>query len=98
MPKVTFQPSGKVVEVETDTSVLEAALENDIHLEHACGGFAACTTCHVLVEAGSENLSEIEEDEEDMLDTVEGGTLRSRLGCQARIQDDVIVTIPMTPY
>ena len=98
MYKVTFEPKGNTVEIEAGKSILECALAHEIHLEHACGGFAACTTCHVIVTSGEDNLSEIEETEEDMLDNVEGGTLRSRLGCQAKVSGDVIVKIPKTPY
>ncbi|MFQ5893277.1 MAG: 2Fe-2S iron-sulfur cluster-binding protein, partial [Nitrospinota bacterium] len=57
MPKVTFLPDNKTVEVEEGTSILEAALDNDTWLEHNCGGHCACTTCHVIVKAGQENLS-----------------------------------------
>lgn len=98
MHRVTFQPLGKSVETEEGKSVLETALEHEIHLEHACGGFAACTTCHVIIKEGEDSLSEIEELEEDMLDNVEGGTLRSRLGCQAKVCGDIVVQIPKTPY
>ncbi len=98
MHTVTFQPLGTAVETEEGKSILETALEHEIHLEHACGGFAACTTCHVIVKEGDDNLSELEELEEDMLDNVEGGSLRSRLGCQAKISGDVVVQIPKTPY
>src|SRR5438477_9719866 len=74
--------------------LLDIALANDIHLEHNCGGSCACTTCHVIVKDGAENLSEMQEDEEDRLDTAVGLTIRSRLGCQAIVQGDVVVEIP----
>jgi 2Fe-2S ferredoxin len=98
MHKVTFMPMGTTVETADGTSILDTALANEIHLEHACGGFAACTTCHIIAKDGEQYLGEIEETEEDMLDNVEGGTLRSRLGCQTRVSGDVVVHIPQTPY
>lgn len=97
MAKITFLPENKTVEVPEGTSILEAALENDVWLEHNCGGFCACTTCHVIVRSGEENLSEMEDEEEDRLDTAEGLTLTSRLGCQARVTGDVVVEIPSPP-
>ena len=97
MAKVTFLPEGKTVEIEEGTSILDAALDNDIWLEHNCGGNCACTTCHVIVRSGEENLSEMEDEEEDRLDTAEGLTLSSRLGCQACISGDVVVEIPASP-
>ncbi len=102
MHKVTFALfDGTVHEVQTPAglSVLETALNNDVELEHACGGFCACTTCHVIVKEGTDdNLSEMGFDEEDKLDGCEGVTLHSRLACQARVDGDVIVHVPPKPY
>ena len=102
--KVTFLPANVTVEVDDEKypladhgkpgSLLDIALANDIELEHNCGGSCACTTCHVIVRAGAENLSEMAEDEEDRLDMAEGLTIRSRLGCQAVVRGDVAVEIP----
>ncbi len=102
--KVTFLPLHKTVEVDDEKypladhgkpgSLLDIALAHDIHLEHNCGGSCACTTCHVIVKEGAENLSEMEGDEEDRLDMAEGLTIRSRLGCQAIVRGDVTVEIP----
>ena len=96
--RVTFQPLNVTVEVPEGLSVLETALAHDIHLEHACGGFCACTTCHVIVREGEDSLSEMQFDEEDKLDDCEGVTLRSRLGCQTRIEGDCVIEIPPKPY
>jgi len=102
--KVTFLPLNKTVEVDDAKypladhgrpgSLLDIALAHDIHLEHNCGGSCACTTCHVIVKEGAENLSEMQEDEEDRLDTAVGLTIRSRLGCQAVVRGDVVVEVP----
>ena len=75
-------------------SLLDIALNYGIDLEHACGGNCACTTCHVIVKAGEENLTAMEEDEDDRLYLAEGLTLHSRLGCQSIVQGDVTVEIP----
>jgi 2Fe-2S ferredoxin len=96
MPKVTFMPQNIMVEAKEGQSILDVALNNNIPLEHNCGGNCACTTCHVIVKDGMKNLSEMEEDEEDRLDTAEGLTLSSRLGCQAKVKGDVVVEIPQT--
>ena len=95
---VTFLPSGKTVSVSDGTTVLQACIDTEIHLEHACGGFCACTTCHVIIREGEENASEMSFEEEDKLDSCEGVTLRSRLGCQSKVKGDLTVEIPPTPY
>ena len=102
--KVTFLPMTVTVEVDEDRypladhgrpgSLLDIALARDIHLEHNCGGSCACTTCHIVVREGEQHLSAMEQDEEDRLDTAEGLTLHSRLGCQAVVKGDVVVEIP----
>lgn len=104
MHRVTFLPLNKTIEVDDSKypladhgkpgSLLDIALANGIELEHNCGGSCACTTCHVIVREGAENLSEMVEDEEDRLDLAEGLTIRSRLGCQAVVRGDVVVEIP----
>jgi 2Fe-2S ferredoxin len=104
--KITFLPLGKTIEtgaLEPDAhhegqpgSILDWADRNDIPIEHACGGFAACSTCHVIVRQGLETCNETSEDEEDMLDEAPGLTLQSRLACQC-IPDgtrDLVVEIP----
>ena len=104
MPKVTFVNFDKTVEFESGTlpyhehgkpeSLLDIAMNAGLTLEHACGGSCACTTCHVVIEAGDGNLSEAEDDELDRLDMAPGLTLHSRLGCQAVVTGDVTVRIP----
>lgn len=77
-------------------SLLDIALNCGVHLEHSCGGNCACTTCHVIVKQGEENLTEMDEDEEDRLYMADGLTLHSRLGCQCVVTGDITVEIPDT--
>ena len=102
--QVTFLPECKVVQFEhgklpykdhgKEQSLLDVALNNGIRLDHACGGNCACTTCHVIVNKGMENLSEMADEEADRLDMAAGLTLKSRLGCQCVVQGDIEVEIP----
>ena len=102
--KVTFLPENVTVEVDPADypygnhgepgSLLDIAREHGVELEHNCGGNCACTTCHVIVRQGEENLSEMEEEEEDKLDQAPGLTPYSRLGCQCVVRGDVTVEIP----
>lgn len=101
MPKITFLPhetlckEGKTVEAHDGQSVLDAALVNDIPIEHACEKSCACTTCHVIIRKGFASLRDAEEVEEDLLDKAWGLTPLSRLGCQAIVNgQDLEVEIP----
>ena len=104
--RITFLPVGKTVTAGPvdpaahhegrPGSVLDWADQNDIPLDHACGGFDACSTCHVIVREGLASCNETSDDEEDMLDEAPGLTRQSRLACQC-IPDgtqDVVVEIP----
>jgi len=102
--KLTILPAGITIDFDPATlpysehgkpgSILDVCLHHGIHLEHACGGSCACTTCHVIVKAGDGNLSEMEEDEQDRVDQAAGVTLHSRLGCQSVVRGDVTIEIP----
>ena len=108
MPKVTFilrDGTEKTVEFEQGKlpyqehglpeSFLDLAMNFDIPLEHACGGSCACTTCHLVIKQGMQNLSDMEDNEADRLDTAWDLTTSSRLGCQAVIKGDVVAQFPM---
>ena len=107
MPKVTFIKDGKETTVEFEhgkleyqhhglpESFLDVAMNFGISLEHACGGSCACTTCHLIIRKGGENLSEEQDNELDRLDTAWDLTTSSRLGCQAVIKGDVVAEFPM---
>jgi ferredoxin, 2Fe-2S len=104
--RLTFLPDNKTFEFEhgqlpyqehgKPESILDVAMNFGLHLEHACGGNCACTTCHVVVKKGKECLSEMEDDEADRLDMAADLQLNSRLGCQAVIEKpgEVVVEIP----
>lgn len=94
MPQVTFLPENVTVQVTGGETVLDAALENEIELDHNCGGNCVCSTCHVVVEQGFDTLNEKSEDEEEMLDELENQHETSRLSCQCIVTDDLVVRIP----
>ena len=95
MVRVTFLPEGCTVEFEYGTmpyehhgkpmSFLDVAENFNIFLDHACGGSCACTTCHLWVKKGAEDISEADDDELDRMETAADVQLSSRLGCQAVI-------------
>ena len=94
MAKIKFTFEDKdikpvVVEnAEEGYSILEIAEDNDVHLNHNCGGVCACSTCHVYVEKGEDFLEEISDKEEDFVDRAINPKIESRLGCQCVILDE----------
>ncbi|MBE0659048.1 MAG: 2Fe-2S iron-sulfur cluster binding domain-containing protein [Bryobacteraceae bacterium] len=107
MAKVTFLPSGDSFEFDLASlpygehgkpkSFLDVAGHFGFHIEHACGGSCACTTCHVVIKNGERFVSEIDDDEADRVEMAADLQLGSRLGCQAVITSndaDITVEIP----
>lgn len=101
MGKITFKFEDKnkqpvTHDIDEGESVLDIALDNDINLNHNCGGVCACSTCHVYIEEGMDILAEITDKEEDFIDRARNPQLNSRLGCQSVLEEDgdIVVTIP----
>jgi len=95
LPHAELCPQGAEIEAQEGVSILDALLEHDIGIEHACEKSCACTTCHVVVREGIDSLDEAEEKEEDMLDKAWGLEANSRLSCQAKVRgDDLVIEIP----
>ena len=91
---VRYLPVAREVLARVGDTLLDAALDNGIEIQHECGGNCACTTCHVFVEHPRGALSGMEEVEVDRISTAEGRCANSRLACQAIILGDgVVVTI-----
>lgn len=88
MFKITFIPDNITVEAEEGERILELANDNGIFIDSNCGGFCACSTCHVIVRKGGEHFAEATEEEDDQLDEATGVTLTSRLSCQCILGDE----------
>ncbi len=103
MARVVFKfedkdiPTKVVEDAAKGLSLLEVTEDNDIHLNHNCGEVCACSTCHIYVHKGEDDLPEISDREEDFIDRAINPTIESRLGCQCIILNDNAefeVTIP----
>ena len=101
--RVVFTPSGLSGEVDTGTTVLEAARRLGADLDTVCGGRGICGRCQVVpatgvfakwgVEVSADALggpASIETDYRGARPLLDG----RRLGCAARVVGDVVVDIP----
>jgi 2Fe-2S ferredoxin len=104
--KINFIRQGKIVEVDPEKipyghdglpgSILDISQGFRMGLDHACGGVAACSTCHVIVHEGMQSCNEVSDAELDEIDEAPGSTPKSRLGCQC-VPDgsaDLVIEIP----
>lgn len=104
--RIRFMPMNKVIEVDPTQlpfgetglpgSILDIALHNGVEIDHACGGVAACSTCHVFVKEGDKTCNAPEDFELDLLDSAPGNNFSSRLSCQTcpNGEADLVVEIP----
>ena len=93
MPKVRFIKEQLEVEIADGETILKAAKKIGAPEGDRCGGVCACSTCHVYVTKGFDDLSEIEDEEFDILDKAFDVRPTSRLGCQAKVHGDIEVEI-----
>jgi 2Fe-2S ferredoxin len=103
VPKVTYVSAtgeSREVEVSAGTTVMSAALKNDIDgIVAECGGVCMCSTCHVFVDENFfSKLPPAQDTEEAVLEiSAEERRPTSRLSCQIKVTDDLdglIVHLP----
>jgi len=96
MPHIKFMPCGLEGEVADGTTIIDASEELDLlgvaglEIPDGCTRQCECCTCKVRIVEGWEHLSEMSDDENDLL-ADNGADDDDRLSCQARIQGDVVV-------
>ncbi len=87
--KITFLPHNISIEMPAGATIIQAALDAGVHINASCGGEGVCGKCRILIEEGS----------------VEGGISEKlssedvqqgyRLACQAFVNSDLTVRIPV---
>ena len=77
------------VDGQAGLKLMEVLRELDYGVEAICGGMCSCATCHVYVDAGwIDRLTPHEDEEVDLLDSLEGRRTNSRLSCQVELSDE----------
>lgn len=93
MPKVSFQPSGRVIEVPAGSTLLAAVASAGLPIARACGADGLCGRCGVFVVAGADAV-----DSEALAETASKRRNRLepglRLACQTHVLGDLEVTAP----
>lgn len=87
--KITFKPSGQIVKVLPETTILDAALKAGIEIDVPCGGKGICGKCRVEVIEGA---SEPNANEKAVIST-EQLAKGVRLACQTKIYHEMKVKI-----
>ena len=86
--KVTFLPDNVTVEVEEGENLLAVAAKSGVYIHASCGGDGVCGKCKVKLESG-----EVASDKAMHL-RAEDYAKGFRLACQARVVEDLVVSVP----
>ena len=102
-PLVIFTPSGKRGNFPVGTPILTAARQLGVDLDSVCGGRGICSRCQIMPSYGEfskhgvtvhENALSPWNSVEERYDTIRGLPKGRRLGCQATVQNDIVVDVP----
>jgi uncharacterized 2Fe-2S/4Fe-4S cluster protein (DUF4445 family) len=85
---VVFYPEGKVTEVPTGETLLEAAQQAGVSIDSGCGGLGACGKCRVILRLGR---AEVKPGPFLSAEEIEQG---HALACQTRVEDDIVAEVP----
>jgi 2Fe-2S ferredoxin len=94
--RIRFEPDGIETDVPVGTTIRDAAERAGAQLGSACGGVCACSTCHVYVKEGREDVSAMADGEEDILDKAFDVRANSRLGCQSELLKDRLYVVEIS--
>ena len=102
-PLVIFTPSGKRGRFPLGTPVLTAARQLGVDLDSVCGGRGICSKCQIQpafgrfdkhgvtsTSAALTDWNAVEQRYKDKRGLIDG----RRLGCQAKVQGDIVIDVP----
>lgn len=90
--KVTLWPSGEVLELSSEDTLLNQLKKAGKKIKSSCGGCASCSDCIVIVKSGEMNLTPQTFEELRLLGNVFHIT-KERLSCQTKLTGDVTLDI-----
>ena len=91
MPKVRITTDDLTLEVKDNYALIDMCEDQDTSILFGCRD-GACGACMVKVLEGRENLSKMEESEQDFLETMAAED-DERLACQCRVLGDVTLEV-----
>lgn len=91
MHKVTVTTDDLSIEVDDGFAMIDMCEEHDTSILFGCRD-GACGACMVKVVEGKDNLSKMEDDEKDFLETM-AAEPDERLACQCKVYGDVVVEV-----
>jgi len=91
MPFITFEPSGRSLEVTRGTLLFDAVLRAGLPIASSCSAEFVCGKCNLKIVSGGENLS-AQRDPERRLLRRDQKPESDRISCVTRVYGDCSVT------
>jgi ferredoxin len=89
--KITVTTDDKTFEVVDGYAMIDMCEEHDTSILFGCRD-GACGACMIRVKEGASNLSPMQEDEKDFLETM-AAEPDERLACQCKVSGDIVVEV-----
>jgi ferredoxin len=91
MPKVHITTDNLTLDVKDGYALIDMCEEHDTSILFGCRD-GACGACMVKIVKGAENISPIQDDEKDFLETM-AAEPNERLACQCKVYGDVTLEV-----
>ena len=91
MAKVTITTDNKTIDVAEDYALIDMAEQHDTSILFGCRD-GACGACMIRVLKFPENLSPMQDNEKDFLETM-AAEPNERLACQCKVKGDVTIEV-----
>lgn len=91
MPKVEITTDDKTIEVRDGYALIDMCDDYDTSILFGCRD-GACGACMIKVLEGEKNLSSMQDDERDFLETM-AAEPDERLACQCRVTGDIKIEV-----
>lgn len=91
MPKVRILTDNMEIDVPENYPLIEMCEDYDTSILFGCRD-GACGACMIRVKEGQNNLSKMQDDERDFLETM-AAEENERLACQCKVLGDVVIEV-----
>lgn len=91
MPNLTIKTDKKTIQVSNNAAIIDVCENEDTSILFGCRD-GACGACLIRVLENPQNLSPMDEQERDFLETM-AARENERLACQCRVSGDVTIEV-----
>ena len=91
MPKVKITTDKLTIDVPTNYPMIDMCEDHDTSILFGCRD-GACGACIIRVKKGKDNITPMQDDERDFLETM-AAEEDERLACQCRVKGDIEIEV-----